>query len=36
MRDKRYVVVPQADATVESPRDVDGFEAFVAGLLALR
>lgn len=36
VRDKRYVVVPQADATVESPRDVDGFEAFVAGLLALR
>lgn len=36
VRDERYVVVPQADATVESPRDIDGFEQLVDGLLRLR
>lgn len=31
-----YVVVPQADATVESPRNVDGLTKLVTGLIALQ
>ena len=36
IKNKAYLVVPQADATIESPRLVDGLEQFVDGLLALR
>lgn len=33
---KAYIVVPQADATIESPRLVDGLEKVIDGLIALR
>ena len=36
VKNKAYVVVPQADATVESPRLVDGLEKLVDELIALK
>jgi iron complex transport system substrate-binding protein len=35
VKKKAYVVVPQADATVESPRNVDGLAKLVDGLIAV-
>ena len=36
VRDRSFVVVPQADATVESPRNVDGLEKMVDALITLK
>lgn len=36
IKNKVYVIVPQSDATIESPRLVDGLEALGNGLLALK
>lgn len=36
VKNKAYIVIPQADATVESPRNVDGLEALVNGLVGLQ
>ena len=32
---KAYIIVPQADATIESPRLIDGLEKVIDGLIAL-
>ncbi len=36
IKNKAYIIVPQADATIESPRLVDGIEQVVNGLIALK
>jgi len=36
VKNHAYVVIPQADATVESPRQVDGLEKLVDALIALQ
>ncbi len=36
IKNKAYIVVPQADATIESPRLVDGLEQLVNNLIALK
>ena len=36
IKNKAYVVVPQADATIESPRVIDGVEQMITRLLALK
>ena len=36
IKNKAYIIVPQADATIESPRLVDGMEKMINGLLALK
>ncbi|MFN8440087.1 MAG: ABC transporter substrate-binding protein [Caldilineaceae bacterium] len=36
IKNKAYVIVPQADATIESPRLVDGLEQVINGLIALQ
>lgn len=36
VKNKAYIVIPQSDATVESPREIDGLEQMIDALLALQ